>query len=264
MRALLVVALLAVHVVAGCCVGGSGGAGHAPIAAAPPPAPPPTPEERRVALETATAAATAAPLDDAGHLAEAERSLATEPMELAEYGTIQGHLDALSDGYETRRVRAARRHLDTLMREHGATMAGGARVLIRSGDFAGARELIADIPPGTPSARQQTSLLRQVERGEALDVVRRASRGSPPPRRAGGVPGPVYSYVVSTAHDPGSISFGNCSDQAWHESRGSESWWTVDCFYRGRNAFGALIARTDRFYMQQGAVVRVEPVRHPR
>lgn len=66
----------------------------------------------------------------------------------------------------------------------------------------------------------------------------------------------VRQYLKQVAHDPSSIQIVGC-----REPELTDSCWQLDCQYRGKNSFGALVLNTTRFYVRGDAVLRSSPLR---
>ncbi len=62
-------------------------------------------------------------------------------------------------------------------------------------------------------------------------------------------------YLKTVMNDPGSYEHIQSTVPV-----GEGDYWTVVSSFRGKNAFGALIINTKKFYIQQGQVVKVADV----
>jgi hypothetical protein len=238
--------------VAACCFGGSTAppatASRAPQDAAVAP----TAESTAAAIDAAVAAARAADLTPEERLSRAETTVALPLPTVQQLAAAHGYLDALPAAFEPTRQRAARRALVQEDRRAGEQLVAGARANIEAGMFDDARTAIAAIPEGTPSARQRTRLLAQVDREEAREAAHAARRGPAPSVSAwDGAAHAVTTYLRHVAHDPDSIDIDQCGPV-----QTSGDYYTQDCIYRGANAFGATVVNANRFFIQQETVVR--------
>ena len=64
----------------------------------------------------------------------------------------------------------------------------------------------------------------------------------------------VEVYLKRVANDPDSIDVESCT-----KVYTSEDGWLVGCNYRGKNAFGGLIKKSNWFTILQGRVVKMDP-----
>jgi hypothetical protein len=71
-------------------------------------------------------------------------------------------------------------------------------------------------------------------------------------------PCPVEMYLARSLKDPS--SYQGVGKRACDVSAGDKAW-LVDCTYRAKNSFGALVVHTQRFHVLNGAVVKVEDAR---
>lgn len=242
----------------GCCF--AGGGPRAPVApapsAAPVPAAPPVSQQEATAAYVAQVEETARAqvLTPEQRLAEIERVVSTHDTMLQSRSSARGHLDALPDGFEPARVRAARRGLDRIDREVYDGFLRNARVDLREGRLRDAESKLAMIPDGVSQARARDQLRRQVVQATEREARAAAIRG-PTPRTSAwdGRAVCIDSYFAVAAHDPDSIDIVTCGGVM---IRGNE--YFQDCVYRGRNAFGATTVSSTRFFIQHEQVIRTQ------
>jgi chromosome segregation ATPase len=87
---------------------------------------------------------------------------------------------------------------------------------------------------------------------EALATLKAAIRGDKPINSAwDGSVSAVERYLKSALHDPGSYDHIRTSVVV-----GEGDYWVVVSSFRGKNAFGALVINTKKFFIQQGQVVK--------
>ena len=98
---------------------------------------------------------------------------------------------------------------------------------------------------GTPEEREGTAA-----------ALKAAIRGPKPVNSAwDGSVREVERYLKTVMHDPDSYDHIRSTEPV-----GEGDYWTVVSSFRGKNAFGALIINTKKFYIQQGEVVKVVDV----
>lgn len=223
----------------------------------------PTPEEIANEVTRAAEVATATPMDPETHLATAEEAIGREVADedltakAARLSSSRGHLDALPEDFETRRVRTARRALDAQQRELEREALSIARTCVEGGDYDLARAALAFVPDGSRSARDRDRLTTRIERAEARAAELAAVRGPRPTVSPwNGAALAVSSYLRLAANDPDSIEIVACGDLYT-----DGNFWTQDCAYRGSNAFGATVLNSTRFFIQHEAVARTRRVR---
>ena len=91
---------------------------------------------------------------------------------------------------------------------------------------------------------------------EAAAALKAAIRGPKPVNSAwDGSVREVERYLKTVMHDPDSYDHIRSTEPV-----GEGDYWTVVSSFRGKNAFGALIINTKKFYIQQGEVVKVVDV----
>lgn len=235
----------------GCCFG--------PAPATAPPAPiaePPTPAEIAAgvqqAIEREAARARDPSLSPEQHLAAAEGTLTTHDPHAIAVAQARAHLESVPADHESARVRVARRQLERHENRIGDALLSEARAHLRTGATGQARQSLAAIPPAARAARQVAALTRQIEQREAREARALAQRGPLSELEARGA---VILYLQATAHDPSSIDLEACGG-LWSTDRE----WTIDCAYRGTNAFGATVLNASRFHIRQYEVTRAERV----
>lgn len=104
--------------------------------------------------------------------------------------------------------------------------------------------------------KYRTKIDRQVEalrKQEAVDVARRGER--PYQSEYSKKVTEVEIYLSRVLNDPGSYEHQTCSDVV-----GTGNFWVVECSYRARNRFGAMVLDAQRFFIRHGQVVRAKPL----
>lgn len=237
--------------IGGCCFTPPPSGGRSsPTTTTAPPAPVTANQRREEAVVAAQASAAVLPPEQRLALAEATASNAAAPS--SERDLARAHLGSLPEDFETRRSRAALRLLDRTDRAAHEVSLREARQSLRELNFAATRTALQQIPDGSPSARQRDRVQADLTRAELREVRLAATRGPVPGVSAwSGSATAVTRYLNSVANDPGSIEIERCGDVM---ILGDEYY--QDCIYRGRNAFGGLVANATRFFIQHDEVVR--------
>lgn len=113
----------------------------------------------------------------------------------------------------------------------------------------------AAAPPSTMSAAEQRLGKLGYCPGSGLKVLGGFSRIREAP------PCPVEMYLARSLKDPSSYQGAPYAGTRACSVEESKDAWLVDCSFRAKNSFGALVVHTQRFHVMGGAVVKVENIR---
>lgn len=95
---------------------------------------------------------------------------------------------------------------------------------------------------------------KKIEAERVVETVLAEQRGDAPKRSSwDGAIVPVKEYLAPRMNDPDSLKIAGCTEPV-----ADDAFWVVACDYRGKNAFGALVLNSGRFFIQRGQVVKVE------
>lgn len=173
----------------------------------------------------------------------------------------QGKVEAADEDYDT-----ARRRLDefkgTTVEESKGFVDLGTQIAEKKQVIKPQVERVREARRKAEAAnaekeRKEAAAAEEKQRkADALAALKAAVRGPKPTNSAwDGSVHVVERYLKAALHDPSSYDHVRTS-----EVTGEGDYWVVVSSFRGKNAFGALIINTKKFFIQQGEVVKVADV----